>query len=120
MVQFDKEAQANAANARLAEFAKAEEAKATFAMRALLSSIEGRALLWWLLRIGGVGLQPFQGDPYKTAFNCGELNVGQQILAKVIETEPAGYVRLLEDQQNVERERTRLQNVDEVNDVPNA
>jgi hypothetical protein len=108
MVMPDKEAEANAVARQLNRIAEREYANQTAALRKLTLTGEGRDLLWWLLRIGRVGLQPFALDPYQHAFNSGELNVCQQILARIIEAEPAGYLRLLEDQINADRERTTL------------
>lgn len=102
---MDKEAEANAVAKRLSKLAEREHNNATSALRKLTLTAEGRDFLWWLLRIGRVGMHPFSPDPYQHAFNSGELNVGQQILARIIDAEPAGYFRLLEDQINADRER---------------
>jgi hypothetical protein len=44
------------------------------AIDALTQHPNGRKLLWWLLQIGRVGGQPFNGNALQTAFACGELN----------------------------------------------
>jgi hypothetical protein len=72
-----------------------------FAIRELLKTPQGRELLWWLLEIGKYGTSPFTPDPQVTAFNCGEQNVGNRILAEIVETEPAGFVQLMQERQNV-------------------
>jgi hypothetical protein len=102
---FDKEKEANKLNRTLANIAKRIETNETAALKHLLSTGEGRDFLWYLLRIGKVGMQPFTGDRARTDFCCGELNVGQQILARIIETEPAGYYQMLKDQEDATRER---------------
>lgn len=58
---------------------------------------DGRAFLWWLLQIGKFGTQPFGADPHQTAFGCGELNVGQQIFAAIVEADPAGFLRMQQE-----------------------
>lgn len=65
----------------------------------MLRDPEGMSFAWWLLQIGRVGLQPFDGgaNALRTAFNCGELNVGQQILARFMELDPASYARLQQE-----------------------
>lgn len=73
------------------------------ALRALLSVPNGRDFLWWLLDIGRIGLQPFTGVAASTDFNCGQLNVGQQILARILAVAPEGYLTMLKERQNVER-----------------
>ncbi len=67
---------------------------------ALLTHREGRKYLWWLLEIGRIGQQPFTSNALTTSFNCGELNVGQQILSRIIEVNPAGYVQMQKEMQD--------------------
>lgn len=74
----------------------------------LLATREGRHYLWWLLRIGRVGSQPFTNNALATSFGCGELNVGQQILAHIIEVDPAGYALMIQEKANDEREWREL------------
>lgn len=115
----DKEAQA-AAVARVANaIARREYANQQRAVRELMLTDWGRDFLWWLLRIGRVGLQPFSTDPYQSAFNCGEFNVGQQVLDRITQ-QPAGYLRMLEDQLNADRERTSAGEQDTADGGPNT
>jgi hypothetical protein len=58
---------------------------------------DGRAFIWWLLQIGKWGTQPFGLYDAQTNFNCGELNVGQQIFAAIIEADPAGFLRMQQE-----------------------
>lgn len=69
-------------------------------LRQLMRSPEGREFLWWLLQIGKVGLQPFTANALNTAFQCGELNVGNQILDRITETDPAVYVQMQVEHMN--------------------
>lgn len=98
------DAQAKAAQRKSVKADKLQHTLRQMAVRSLLSTIEGRAYLWWLLEIGRYGIQPFAADAGRTAFNCGELNVGMQILANILETEPAGFIRLQQEHQNVPTE----------------
>jgi hypothetical protein len=66
----------------------------------LLNRPDGRSFIWWLLTIGKFSTQPFAADPNITAFSCGELNVGQQIFAAVIEADPAGFLRMQQEINN--------------------
>lgn len=59
---------------------------------ALLANANGRTFCWRLLEIGKVGLTPPPIDPLKMAFACGELNVGNQIMALLMEINPEGFV----------------------------
>lgn len=69
-------------------------------LRECMRSPSGRKFLWWLLEIGKVGLQPFTSNALNTAFQCGELNVGNQILAKILEVDPAVYVQMQQENLN--------------------
>lgn len=75
------------------------------ALSSLLVTSEGRKYLWWLLEIGRVGQQPFTANALTMSFNCGELNVGQQVLDRIIQVDPAGYVRMMQEQADERRDR---------------
>lgn len=81
-----------------------DEAAIDAALTALFQHEHGRKLLWWLLRIGRVGTQPFANNALNTSFNCGELNVGQQILDRITSVSPEGYVNMMKEMAD---ERTR-------------
>jgi len=89
---------------RAAQLAKRRADARDAAIRQCFATPEGRALLWWLLEIGRVNTQPFSGTAEKTAFACGELNVGNRILAQIIEVNPEGYLTMLKENK-VEHER---------------
>jgi hypothetical protein len=74
------------------------------ALGALLQHQHGKKLLWWLLRIGKIGMQPFAGNALNTSFNCGELNVGQQVLDRITSVSPEGYLNMMKEMAD---ERTR-------------
>lgn len=84
---------------------KADELELDLGVTELLASAPGRRLLWWLLDIGRIGGQPFAQNSLITAFNCGELNVGQRILDKLLTVSPDGYVNLLKEKQNERNDR---------------
>jgi len=71
------------------------------AVSALLATDRGRAYVWWLLEIGKIGIVPFTGNALTGSFMSGELNVGEQIRAHLIEADPDGYITLLKERQNV-------------------
>lgn len=88
------------------------------ALRALVSQPYGRKYLWWLLQIGKVGMQPMtSADPALTAFNCGALNVGQQILAHLTEIAPEGYLQMMKENSD---ERSRRNTELAAADAPSA
>jgi hypothetical protein len=81
-----------------------DETAVNAAFDALLKHTHGRKLLWWLLQIGQVGRQPFANNALQTAFTCGELNVGQQVLDKITSVSPEGYLAMMKEMAD---ERTR-------------
>jgi hypothetical protein len=88
-------------------WAKADDAELDSAVNALLGARNGRRFLWWLLSIGKVGGQPFSPDAAVTAFACGELNVGNQIQARLMMTNPEGYTLMQQEMLNERRDRDR-------------
>lgn len=76
---------------------KKEKIRRDLFIRDMLARPDGREFIWWLLQIGKFGTQPFATDSNLTAFGCGELNVGQQIFAAVIEADPAGFLRMQQE-----------------------
>lgn len=84
---------------------KEDELKIDSAVSKALEDAEGRKFLWWLLKIGQVGSQPYSGNALNTAFSCGELNVGQRILDRITSVSPEGYLRMMKENNDEVRER---------------
>ena len=61
--------------------AKERDEFAIEGLRAMMSSEQGRAWLYKVLESTSVGVNPYNSDPIKMAFACGEMNVGQQIMS---------------------------------------
>lgn len=69
------------------------------ALNALLATEEGRQFVWWLLTVGRWQTMPYAGEATNaTNFALGEMNVGNQIFARLMEVNPQGYLRIVEDQ----------------------
>jgi hypothetical protein len=84
---------------------KEDETAISDAISALQQHRQGRKFLWWLLEIGGVGQQPYATNALQTSFNCGTLNVGNQILEAIVATAPEGYLTIMKE--NADERRTR-------------
>lgn len=97
-------------NRLLEKWQKQDNADVAEAYIALMTTEKGRKLLWRLLEYGKVGQQPFSPNALNTAFACGELNVGQRILADLTTVDPASYVRMQQEQANVRDSRDRALN----------
>lgn len=66
----------------------------------LLSTPEGREYIWWILSITNVHTNPFSNNALSTSFACGEMNIGQRVLAHILEVNPAGYVQMMKEKLN--------------------
>jgi hypothetical protein len=84
-----------------------DEDRINSAVSAAISSREGRKFLWWLLEIGRVGTQPFTTNALNTAFGCGELNVGQRILDRIVSNFPEGYLTMMKENNDEVNERNQ-------------
>ena len=91
-ISDDKQAQR--VKRELEKLAAHDEAEISQEIQGLLSRPSGQKFLWWLLQIGKVYQQPYQQDSDYTIFQCGELNVGNQMLARFIETNAVGYAEM--------------------------
>jgi len=86
--------------------AREEEFRRGQAVSALLQHRDGREYLWWLLDIGkAIGENAFTGHALSTSFNCGEQNVGQQIMGHIIQIDPDGFLKMMKERQDEERAR---------------
>lgn len=64
----------------------------------LYQSPAGRTYLLWTLEVAkAIGHSPYRGDPYLTAFVCGENNVGLQLMAQMIRTDASAFADLLKE-----------------------
>lgn len=91
---------------RAAETRKQDKARLDNAVNAMLEHPDTRYYLNWLLEIGMVGQQPFTANALSTSFNCGQLNIGNQILAHILEVNTAGYVRMRQEIEDERRTRS--------------
>ena len=62
-----------------------------------MASVEGRSWFYNLLESCHVFHQPFNLNALQTAFNCGEMNIGQQILADITIHCPDQYLLMLRE-----------------------
>ena len=83
------------------------EAQIDTATSALLHSPDGRAFIWWILGITHYGLTPWTTNALTTSFRCGEHNIGQQLLARMTSVDPEGFLSLLKEKNNADREPNR-------------
>lgn len=75
-------------------------------LRQLLATADGRRFAWLFLADCRVFSQPFSSNALQTSFNCGELNVGQKLLAEITEADPDAFLVMMKENQDAERSRS--------------
>lgn len=63
----------------------------------LMSDKRGRRFMWRMLDRTGVFRNPFTGNS-ETFFRCGEMNVGQKLMADMTAFSPEAYLLMIEEQ----------------------
>lgn len=66
----------------------------------LMKSVQGRAWLYSIIELCGPGQNPFSPDALRTAFNCGELNIGNQLVAQCHACSTELYLVMMKENQN--------------------
>ena len=67
-------------------------------IRQIMASSEGRAWLYRFLSMCHVYQNPFSQNALSMAFMCGEMNVGQRLMADVVTAAPDKYFDMLSEQ----------------------
>lgn len=64
-------------------------------LRSILKTVYGKRFITRLLSKCHIWEQPWvQDSPDATAFNCGQINVGNQLLKEVLEVRPEAYLEM--------------------------
>lgn len=66
-------------------------------VRWLMASKAGRRIAWGWLSDAGVFRNPFNHSGSITAFNCGQMNIGQRFFAEIMQHAPDTYVVMLKE-----------------------
>jgi hypothetical protein len=104
VARFDDK-QAEALTRRQREWLKTDKRELDDAVKAMILHRATRRYLYWLLDIGkAIGQNAFTSEALTTAFQCGEQNIGNQVMAHLIEVVPDGFLELLKEMRD---ERTR-------------
>lgn len=77
----------------------AEQTPLTDALKTLMSTVNGRAWVWWLLGEAGLHRVSFAGDPYRTAFNEGQRNLGLIVFAEIHRHCVGDYAKMVSEAQ---------------------
>lgn len=87
-------------------YAREDEENDRYVLEALLGTSKGRKWLHARLAEVGIGRQPFSSNALQMAFNCGELNSGQRLLARILEVAPDKYTLMIQEVNDEQRTRT--------------
>lgn len=66
---------------------------------AAMGTSQGREYFYWLMEIAHIGRNPFTANALSTSFECGELNIGQQVQAHIMDVAPGLYLQMIQDKQ---------------------
>jgi len=69
-------------------------------LRQLLGSAQGRAWMWHHIEECRPFRNPFSIDPGQMAFNCGEANIGLQLIGEIHRVAPELYLVMMKENQN--------------------
>ena len=79
------------------------------AVTAVMSTVEGRSIVWSILVEAGVFRMSYvSGDPYATAFNEGSRNHGNRILAEIQDVCPELYLQAMNEAKTTKEESTNV------------
>lgn len=80
-----------------AEAARFAQQQALDDFRWLMAAPQGRRLVWGWLSDAGVFRNPFGATDAQTAFACGQMANGQQLLARVMQQTPEAFAQMLKE-----------------------
>lgn len=66
-------------------------------VQAAMTTEQGRAWFYDLLLFTKVIKTPFDEDPYRTAFNCGQQNIGLRVLSDIQTAAPDEYLVMISE-----------------------
>ncbi len=68
------------------------------AVHSLFSTADGRTFLYWLLQItNAMGRSPFTGNALTTSFECGQHNIGLQVMHEMLDIAPDQFFLMLKE-----------------------
>ena len=67
----------------------------------ILSTVQGRRLIWRYLSRCGIFKTSFVEDSNRTAYNEGERMIGLNLLADVMEADPDSYLKMMKEAKEV-------------------
>ena len=75
-------------------------------IKLVMSTQQGRRMVWLFLAECGVFRNPATANALSTQFACGEMNVGQRLLARITELAPDAFLVMQKESIDVGHTRT--------------
>jgi hypothetical protein len=98
---FDEPGTPDVSNRKAVDIALAQDARKRSVkaevLKALMEHERGREWVYDILERCHIFSTPFADDPYRTAFNAGEQNIGNIMLADVVGFEASKYVIMCQE-----------------------
>src|SRR4051812_32192864 len=85
--------------AKAVKTAKGKEVELREALRLIMGSEPGRRWVHDLLKRCAPYANPFRDDPLRTAFACGEMNIGQQLIVDLHACSTELYLQMMKENQ---------------------
>ncbi len=93
---------------KLTNFETQDRTEIDSAVKSLLEHVNGRKFLWWVLEQGKIAGNPFTNNALSTSFACGEMNVAQKVLDRIISVNPGGYAQMVQEKADERNRRDSL------------
>lgn len=99
---------------RAEKLAKQADRQRAEVVTGIMSVTNGRGWMYEFLANCHIYANPFTADPLRTAFACGEMNVGQKLLADIMLYCPDSYIIMIREhnERSYAAERSRSQDND--------
>lgn len=100
---------------QLLQRAKAKEMRTLRDWRRVLNLVEGRRVVWQLLRACGHRQEAFvPGDPEATAYHCGKRAIGNEIEEVIRRADPQAYEQMRQEYEaEIKQNQKELENVED-------
>ena len=97
-----------------------KEAEDNYTVQSIMATPQGRAWVDDKLAFCGIFRTTFSADPYTTAFNEGQRNVGLALFADIMRACPEAYIQLLKEKNNAGPDPVDRRNADDERNFDSA
>jgi hypothetical protein len=76
-------------------------------LHAVMSTLEGRRFVWWLLGECGVSATVMRGGPDLVEYNAGKQDIAHMLQARIIKLDPDNYLAMQNEAIVIEKQKQR-------------